>query len=142
MEDYNQRSWFSKNWPWVLPIGCCSGCLLVFLLFIGGIGATVLSVFSEMKNASPIEEVLIIANNNPKAKEILGTDIVSEGFPSGNISFNNDDGEVAFTILIRGSKDEGILSVDGIRVDEKWVYEDLYITIKETQEQINLLENY
>ena len=141
MEDYNQRSWFSKNWPWVLPVGCCSGCLLVFLLFIGGIGATVLSVFSELKDASPIAALLIIANNNPKAKEILGTDIVSEGFPNGNISLNNDDGEVKFSIDIKGNKGAGTLYVNGIRANKKWIYEELYIIIKETAEQINLLEN-
>ena len=141
MEDYNQRSWFARNWPWVLPVGCCSGCLLMFILFIGGIGATMFSVFSEFKGSTPVDEVLITVNANPKAIEFLGTDIISDGFPSGNISFDNDNGEVDFLLPVSGSKGEGTLTVNGIRVDQKWVYEDLYLTIKETQEQINLLGN-
>ncbi|TYP99995.1 cytochrome oxidase complex assembly protein 1 [Tenacibaculum adriaticum] len=140
MEEYQERSWFSKNWPWALPLGCCSGCLLLFILFIGGIGTAVFGVFSELKEATPIEEILITVNKNPKATAILGTNIVSDGFPSGNISLNNNDREVAFTIPVKGSKVEGVLTVNGIRVDKKWFYEDLYVTIKETQEQINLLE--
>ena len=140
MEDYNQRSWFSRNWPWVLPVGCCSGCLLMIVLFIGGIGASMFSVFSEFKDSTPIEEVLITVNANPKAIEFLGNDIISDGFPSGNISFDNDNGEVDFLLDVIGSKGEGVLTVNGIRIDKKWVYEDLYLTVKETQEQINLLK--
>lgn len=141
MEDYNQRSWFAKNWAWVLPVGCCSGCLLMILLFIGGVGATAFSVFSNLKDSTPAEEVLIAVNKNSKAIEFLGTNIVSDGFPLGNISINNDDGEVDFVLPVRGDKGMGTLTVNGIRANQKWIYEDLYITIKETQEQINLLEN-
>lgn len=140
MEDYNQRSWFSKNWPWVLPVGCCSGCMVLVVMFFLGIGASVLSVFSEMKELSPIEEVLVVVNKNLKAIEILGTHIESEGFPSGNISLNDDSGDVAFEILVKGTKGKGVLTVNGIRANKKWVYEELYVTVKETQEQINLLE--
>lgn len=141
MEDYSQRSWFRRNWAWILPVGCCSGCLLMLVLFIGGIGATVFSVFSNFKEATPIEEVLITVNANPKAIEFLGSDIVSDGFPSGNISLDNDNGEVYFLLPVAGSKGAGTLTVNGIRVNEKWVYEDLYLVIKETQEKINLLGN-
>lgn len=139
MEEYNQKSWFSRNWPWALPVGCCSGCLLMFVLFIGGIGATIFTVFDEIKEMSPLEDVLIIVNKNEKAKEILGENIISKGFPNGNISLSNDDGEVKFSIPIKGEKGEGTLYVNGIRANKKWIYEDLYIIIKETAAQVDLL---
>ena len=141
MEEYNQRSWFRKNWPWILPVGCCSGCLLIIVLFIGGLGATAYSVFSKFEAATPVQEVLITVNNTPKAVEILGANIISGGFPTGNITITNTDGEVDFVLPVRGDKGIGTLTVNGIRVNEKWIYEDLYLIIKETQEQVNLLEN-
>ncbi len=36
MENAQQKSWFGRNWRWVLPVG---GCLTVILLFVFGIGA-------------------------------------------------------------------------------------------------------
>jgi len=139
MENSSQRSWFGKNWPWVLPVGCCSGCLIMILVFGIGIGSAVFSLFSEIKEMSPIDEVLVTVNENPKAIEILGENIKSNGFPNGNISIQNNDGEVKFSIPIKGEKGNGILYVNGIRANKKWVYEDLYILIKETAEEINLL---
>ena len=141
MENYEQRSWLSRNWPWALPVGCCSGCLLMFVLFIGGIGATVLTVFEGIKEMSPLEEVLVVVNENENATKILGENIVSKGFPNGNISLGNDDGEVKFSIVVLGEIEEGTLYVNGIRVNKKWIYEDLYIVVKETGEQISLLKD-
>ena len=54
---------------------------------------------------------------------------------------SNDDGDVDFSIPIRGEKGEGTLVVRGIKTDGIWVYEDLYVRVKETQEEINLLAN-
>ena len=42
---------------------------------------------------------------------------------------------------IKGPKGKGTLIVSGIRTNGEWAYEDLYVRIKETQEEINLLEN-
>ncbi len=141
MENVNQKSWFGRNWPWVLPVGCCSGCLIAMIVFILGSGVALFKVFEKVVDVSPIEEVVTKAENNPKVKEILGNPIETTGFPSGSISLQNGDGDVDFSIEIKGSKGEGTLYVKGIRANEKWIFEDLYITLKETGEQINLLEN-
>ncbi len=140
MEHSHQRSWFARNWGWVLPVGCCSGCLIMIVISFLGLGTFAFSIFNEMKEMSPLEEVLVTVNESEMAKEILGENIKSIGFPNGNISVNNDDGEVKFSIDLEGTKGKGVLYVNGIRVAKKWSYEDLYIIIRETAEEINLLE--
>ncbi|WP_299676872.1 cytochrome c oxidase assembly factor Coa1 family protein [uncultured Tenacibaculum sp.] len=140
MNERSQQSWLSRNWPWALPVGCCSGCLIMILVFVFGFGAAIFGVVSEFVDASPIDEVTEIAKQNDRVVALLGDDIESKGIPNGNISINNDSGEIDFSIRIVGEKGEGTLIVKGIRVDKKWVYEDLYVLIKETGEQINLLE--
>jgi len=141
MEDYNQKSWLSRNWPWALPVGCCSGCLVIVLIMVFGMGVAVFSVFDEISDMSPTTEIVNNAKTNPKIIELIGEDIQSTGFPSGNISMQNDSGDVDFSIGVIGSKGEGTLYARGIRANEKWIYEELYVIIKETGEQINLLEN-
>lgn len=140
MNEQNQKSWMGRNWPWALPVGCCSGCLILILVVVFGIGTAVFGVINELTEISPIEEAINIAEKNDKVIEYIGENIETEGFPNGKISIKNDDGDVDFRIQIRGDKGEGTLVVRGIRSDKKWVYEDLYIIIKETGERINLLE--
>ena len=141
MEDYNQKSWFSKNWPWVLPLGCCSGCLVMFVVFVLGSGVALFNVMDEVIEMSPVEEIVTKAENNPKVITLIGENIEASGFPNGNIAMQNGDGDVDFSIDVRGSKGEGTLYATGIRANEKWVFEELYIIVKETGEQINLLGN-
>ncbi|WP_299715369.1 cytochrome c oxidase assembly factor Coa1 family protein [uncultured Tenacibaculum sp.] len=140
MNERPQKSWFGRNWPWALPVGCCSGCLILILVFVFGLGAAIFGFVNEFVDASPLDEVIELAKQNERVVELLGEDIDSEGFPNGNISIKDDGGEVDFLIEIAGDKGEGNLVVKGIRVDGKWVYEELYVLIKETGEQINLLE--
>ena len=142
MEDYNQKSWISRNWPWALPVGCCSGCLIMLLFMIFGTGVALFSIFDEVSKMSPTEEIITTAKTNPKVIEFIGQDIESSGFPNGNISIQNGNGDVDFSIDVIGSKGKGTLFARGIRANEKWIYEDLYITIKETEEQINLLDEF
>ena len=73
-------------------------------------------------------------------RELLGDNIESIGFPSGNISIQNDSGEIDFMVKVAGSNGEGNLIVKGIRADKKWVFEELYLTLPDIAEQVNLLE--
>ena len=36
MEEIKQKSWFSQNWIWVVPVG---GCLTLIVLAVFGLGA-------------------------------------------------------------------------------------------------------
>jgi hypothetical protein len=141
MEVHEQKSWFSRNWGWVVPVGGCGcGCLGFILLFIFGIGAAIFGVSEIISNSTPVDYAIEQASKNEKVIQFLGESIEKYGIPSGNISINNDDGEVDFSIPIKGSKGKGTLVVRGIRSNGEWIYEDLYVRIKETQEEINLLE--
>ena len=133
----SQKSWFGRNWLWFIPT---VGCLGFILLIIFGIGAAIFGVSNMINNATPVEYAIEKASTNEKVIEWLGESIEKDGIPSGNISFKNDNGEVDFSIPLKGNKGEGTLIIRGIKVNGEWVYEDLYVRIKETQEEINLLE--
>lgn len=141
MDEIKQESWFQRNWKWAVPVGGCGcGCLVIILMFVFGIGATVFGISKAFDQATPIKYATELAFSNPKVIENLGDVIEKKGIPSGNISLNNDNGEIDFTIPIKGLKGEGKIIVKGLKLNGEWAYEDLYVLIKESQEQINLLD--
>ncbi|MFC4723077.1 cytochrome c oxidase assembly factor Coa1 family protein [Geojedonia litorea] len=137
MEEVRQKSWFGRNWLWVVPI---SGCLMVILLIVFGIGAAIFGVTKVLKNSSPYTYAFELAEENENVKYSLGKPIVTDGVMSGSININNDHGEVDFRIPIKGSKRKGTIIVVGEKYDGIWTYEKLYVLIKETNEEINLLD--
>lgn len=140
MEEQNQKSWIGRNWPWALPLGCCSGCLITIIIAVAIGGTALFGFIEEFAEMTPMEDIVVLAKENEKAVEYLGLDIETDGFPNGNISLQNGDGEADFSIGISGEKAEGTLFAKGIRSNEEWVFEELYIITKETGERIELLQ--
>ncbi|HAO14343.1 MAG TPA: hypothetical protein DDE71_02075 [Tenacibaculum sp.] len=137
MSNENKRSWLNRNWLWFIPT---SGCLGIILFLMLGVGFAFFGISNMINNATPIEDAMEKANNNTRVTSILGAPIEKNGIPNGNISLFNSDGEISFAIPIKGSKGYGILIVNGIKINGKWIFEDLYVKIIETQEKINLIE--
>lgn len=138
MEEVNQKSWFGRNWLWLLPVG---GCLTIILLFVFGIGAIFFGVTNAIKNSGPYEYAVQEAKLNDSVAYHLGDPIETNGIMQGNISLqNSDSGHVDIRIPIEGSDGQGTIYVVGEKIDGEWVYEELYVLIKETQEEINLID--
>lgn len=148
MEVIQDKNWFQRNWLWAVPVGGCGcGCLGLILVFVFGIGAAFFGIDSIIDKASdvfdnsePVYYAKEKAFQHPEVIKNLGEDLESYGFPSGEISLNNNDGNVDFSIPIKGTLGTATIVVRGIKTDGVWAYEDLYVTIKDTQEKINLLQ--
>ncbi len=137
MEDITQKSWFSRNWKWVVPVG---GCLTLILLIVFGVGALFFGVTKMFTNSTPYTYAIELARNNTDVIEILGKPIEADGIISGNISLKNDDGEANFKIPIKGPNGKARITVVGEKAYGEWTYEELFVLIKETHEEINLLD--
>jgi len=135
-EHIQQKNWFTRNWLWVIPVG---GCLTIICLFVFGVGAIFFGVTNVLKNSTPYEYAVELASNNSDVIQFLGEPIETHGIMSGNISIQNNSGEVDISIPIKGSKGKGTVIVIGEKIDGEWFYEELYVLIKETNEKINLL---
>ena len=132
-----QKSWFSRNWIWVVPV---SGCLMIILLFIFGVGAAIFGVTKIITNSEPYEYAFDLAKTDERVLNILGDPIESDGIMQGNISISNSEGEANFRIPIKGPKAAAYVQVVAERYAGDWEYEELYVIIKETNEKINLLD--
>lgn len=136
-EQVPQKSWFHRNWMWLVPVG---GCLTIILLFVFGIGALIFGAFGMLTNSTPYEYALDQAKNNVQVIELLGTPIDTDGIMQGNISFKNDEGSADLQIPIEGPNGKARIIVIAQKNYGEWIYEDLYVEIKETNEKINLLD--
>jgi hypothetical protein len=136
-EHIQQKSWFSRNWMWVVPTG---GCLLIILLFVFGIGAAIFGVSKIFTGSAPYEYAVEQASKDSRVIEQLGNPVETAGIMQGNISIKNDSGKVDIKIPLKGPKGKGSVTIKGDKIDSEWVYEELYVLIKETNEKINLLD--
>ncbi len=121
-------------------MGCSSWWMFDhYFLFIFGIGAIFFGVTNVLKNSTPYEYALEQASNNREVIKFLGEPVETDGIMSGNISLHNDTGNVNIEIPLKGPKGKGSVIVIGEKIDGEWIYEELYVLIKESNEKINLL---
>ena len=132
-----QKSWFSRNWLWVVPV---SGCLIIILLLVFGIGAAIFGVSKILTGNEPYEYAMDLAKTDERVLTILGDPISSDGIMQGSITIKNSEGNADFKIPIKGPEGEGFVHVVAVKYDGEWDYEELYVIIKETKEKINLLK--
>ena len=136
MEEQRQKSWFSRNWGWVVGGGCLT-LIIIVIVFFGSIFYGVSKMFT---SSTPYKYAMEQASTNEEVISILGKPIESDGMINGNISLNGDDGEADFRLPIKGPKGEARIVVVATKDYGEWIYEKLYVQIKDTQEEINLLD--
>ncbi|MBP2831352.1 hypothetical protein J8281_04050 [Aquimarina sp. U1-2] len=137
MEDQSsQKSWFARNWGWVIPVG---GCLTIIVLFFVFLGSVIFGVSELMTGSDPYKEGIAKAQQDDYVIQILGEPIEADGIMRGEISIKNSTGKANISIPIKGPKGEARLYVVGDKYKDTWEYSEMYVIIEETDEQIDLL---
>ncbi len=137
MENHvQQKSWFSRNWGWVVPLG---GCLTIIVLFFVFLGSLIFGVSELMTESDPYKEALLKVRQDEYVLEILGEPIETNGIMQGELSFKNNTGKADISIPIKGPDGKAKVYVIGTKQNEQWVYSEMYVIISETDEQIDLL---
>lgn len=138
MSEYiQQKSWFSRNWLWVVPV---SGCLIVILLFVFGVGAAIFGITKLITGSEPYEYAFDQAKTNERVITILGEPIEADGIMQGNISIKNSKGEADIRIPIKGANGKALIIVKAEKYDGEWDYDELYVVIADTDERIYLID--
>lgn len=144
MSNYNnelieeERSWWSRNWKWVVPTG---GCLTIILLAIILLGTAVFGFVSEVKKGTGAEDAFEIARVNERVQKELGEPIEKDGFGSYNVKIMNGHKTAEAKMPIKGPKGEAILYVLSSGSDDDKTYEVLEVQVEDTGEIINLRKN-
>lgn len=137
MEEITQKSWFSRNWGWLLGGGCLTLIVIVIIAIVG----VVYKVSDSISGSEPYVYALSKATDNQDVIDFLGEPIETNGMGSTNYSYKNGSTIAGLTIPIKGPKDEGEIVVEAEKINDEWAYYTLYVKIDGESEVINLEEN-
>lgn len=139
MEEHIQhKSWFNRNWKWVVPTG---GCLLIIILIVAFAGSLILGVTSLISDSQAYQDAMTSARNNPEVVRVLGEPIETDGMTGGSINYSNGYGTAELTIPIKGPNGKAKIRVEGSGVDENWSYERMEVYVQDPERIINLLDS-
>ena len=129
-----QRTWWGRNWIWVVPTSCV-GCLL---LPVGCVTALGFLLFGFLRSSEPYALALERARQEPRVIEALGEPIEVGWMMQGSINFDGDSGHADFSIPLTGPRGSARVHVVAERAAGEWVYERLEVEIDATGERIDL----
>lgn len=111
-------------------IGCGCGALILVALTV--IALIFWGVTKAIKSNAPYNDSITAVQSNPAALDALGSPIEPGLFPSGNISLNNGDGKVDFSIPVSGPKGKGTIRVVGTKPSGStaWTYDTWQLEIE------------
>jgi hypothetical protein len=127
--------WWSRNWKWFVPTGCC-----LTPLVLGGAFAAfiVLVVFGAMKQSDAYKMAVARAKADPRIVAALGTPISEGWFLSGKTNVNGGSGDADLTIPISGPKGKGTIYAVATKSAGEWTYAKLVVKVDATGETIDL----
>src|SRR5205823_4076198 len=89
--------WWSRNWKWFVPTGCCLTPLVLGGAFVAFL---VLVVFGTMKQSDAYKMAVERAKADPRVTSALGTPIGEGWFLSGKTNVNGGSGDADLSIPI------------------------------------------
>lgn len=119
-----QKSWWGRNWKWVVPVGCLGP-----LLACGCFGAIAFfAASSAIKSTGAYMEAVSVALANPEVQETLGSPIET-GMMQGSVKTDDTGGTASFTLPLDGPKADGTLRVVASKQGDKWSFEVLQVEV-------------
>jgi hypothetical protein len=127
--------WWSRNWKWFVPTGCCltplliGGCFAAFLVLV---------VFSALKQTDVYKTAVARAKADPRVMAALGTPIEEGWYLSGKTNVNGGSGDADISVPISGPKGKGTIYAVATKSAGEWTYSKLQMKIDSTGETIDL----
>lgn len=127
--------WWSRNWKWFVPTGCCLTPLVLGGAFVAFL---VLVVFGALKQSDAYKNAVARAKADSHVTAALGTPISEGWYLSGKTNVNGGSGDADLTIPISGPKGKGTIYAVATRSAGEWTYSKLIVKIDATGETIDL----
>jgi hypothetical protein len=127
--------WWSRNWKWFVPTGCCltplvlGGAFVVFLVVV---------IFGALKQTDVYKMAVARAKADPRVTAALGNPIEEGWYLSGKTNVNGSSGDADLSIPISGPKGKGTIYAVATKFAGQWSYSKLVVKIDSTGETIDL----
>ena len=134
-----EPSWWSRNWKWVVPVGCLGG----LVVFVGSILLFVFLVYgvvtTAIRSSDRVRGGMSRARAHPELKAALGEPIESGFWLGGNINVSGASGRADLSIPISGPKGSGTMYIVGTKSDNRWQYSIMEVEVAGRPSRVNLL---
>ncbi len=127
--------WFSRNWKWLVPLGCLAPIMGLFL-FVGGIVAV---VGGAVRMSDPYRIGVERAEESVEVADALGEPIEVGWLVGGNINVNGPSGSADLSIPLNGPKGSATLYVVAEKTAGEWTFSRLEIELEFDGRRIDLL---
>ena len=132
-----RRSWWQRNWKWVIPVGVVGGVALLACF----VGLIFLFVFSIFKGSDAYIEAVAQARSSPAVLRELGEPIHPGWWVSGSINVTGPSGSADFATSLLGPMSRGTLYVSAKKQAGRWKYKVLEVAVEGKNERIDLLSD-
>lgn len=133
-QDSAEKGWLSRNWKWVVPVGC----LGLIVMFAGFIAVIFLAVTGAVRSSHVYEIAMSEAQRHPGVIDALGEPIEAGWLVSGNISIDGTSGKADLAIPLEGPRGSGTLYVVADKVAGQWEFERMEVELDATMERVSL----
>jgi hypothetical protein len=121
-----RRSWFARNWGWVLIFVGAGG----FCVCCGGFGGLLMLGTSVLKNSDAFTMALKRTQESPEVQEAIGQPIKDASvIPQGNIDIKNNTGDAHFEFDVEGPKGRAHVSTRATMENGKWTTTHLEVDV-------------
>jgi hypothetical protein len=129
MSDFSEapprRSWFGRNWGWLLGCGCLTPVLLC-----GGIGVGtyfyITNYVNTVKASDLYKETVAKAKADPSVKAQLGEPLTE---PWWAVDVAEPNGAHTIGVTLTGPKGTGILAAKAVKNGARWDYKQFEVQI-------------
>ena len=128
------KSWWRRHWILMLVVGC----VLLVVLFVGGIGGAIALGLRMMKRSDAAQLAGQQVRASAAVAEKLGSPIEEGWYAMGNINMSDGGGTAALSFPISGPKDEGTVYVEATRSMGKWSLDRVVVEIDRSGERIDV----
>ncbi|MGE3912222.1 MAG: cytochrome c oxidase assembly factor Coa1 family protein [Chloroflexota bacterium] len=134
-----QPSWWSRNWKWVVPVGCL-GPLAIFVGVLAFSGYLLYSGFTDaVRSTEPYQDALARAQAHPEVRAALGEPIEAGFWITSDLKASGSTGDVNLAIPISGPKRSGTVHLISTKAAGTWHTSTMEVEIPGQPSRINLL---
>jgi hypothetical protein len=120
-----RKSWWSRNWKWLVPTGCFTFTALAVLFVV----CITFFVFSILKSSDAYKTAVSRAKSNQRVVAALGTPIQEGMFTSGKSNVNGPSGEADLAIPISGPNGKATIYAVATKSAGEWTFSKLIVKV-------------
>ena len=136
-----QKSWWKRNWKWLVPV---SGIILISIaiFFFSGMNGIVTDLAQAYADTELYENTLEKAKSDKRVTELLGEieSIDKMAILEGQVEYSNDNKTVNSSIRVVGTNGNASMDISADRIDNVWNYKKINIRIKKPIENKQTIE--